>query len=79
MPIQKSRRIFQRKIDFTVEKDEKLENGTDPEEIFPEEGYTDQKEEISIQDFINRKKLQNRILGEIIEKITGEDASHKPV
>jgi hypothetical protein len=49
------------------------------EEILSEEASNGDNEsngsevDISIQEFIRRKKLQNRILGEIIEKIRNDD------
>jgi hypothetical protein len=58
-------------------KDETAENGN-PNLLNGQEGDGDEKEELSIREFIERKKLQNKILAELIEKITNPETPEKP-
>ncbi len=59
--------------------EESLENkDTGSEEIFSDGISEGIAGDISIQEFIKRKRLQNRILGEIIEKIRNEEIGNKP-
>jgi hypothetical protein len=50
---------------------------TVPEENISDEEGKISEESLSIREFIEKKKLQNRILGEIIEKIKAEDPNLK--
>ena len=49
-----------------------------PEDIFSDDMAEEAGEDISIHEFIKRKRLQNKILGEIIDKIRNEEIGQKP-